>query len=173
MTKAIINLEEIELQSWPPGFAPTGDAAGRYDARIGAVGRRIGARKLGYNITAVAPGKRAFPFHNHQVNEEMFFILEGNGEIRIGKETFPVRKGDFIACPPGGTDTAHQLVNTGTTELRFLAVSTNVSPELCEYPGTNTGKFTISADIADAHGKPSLFRHVGRTDNMADYWEGE
>lgn len=171
--KTIINLDDIEMQPWPPGFAPTDDAAERYDARIGAISRRIGARKLGYNITAVAPGKRAFPFHNHQVNEEMFFILEGHGEIRIGKETFPVRSGDFIACPPGGIDTAHQLVNTGTTELRYLAVSTNVSPELCEYPDTNSGKFTLSADIVDADGKPARFRHVGRPESMADYWEGE
>ena len=50
-----------------------------------------------------SPGKRAFPFHNHQVNEEMFFVIAGSGEVRIGAEMFPIRKGDIIACPAGGT----------------------------------------------------------------------
>ena len=56
------------------------------------VGPRIGAQLLGYNITAVAPGKRAFPLHNHHVNEEMFFILSGSGELRVGDERFTLRR---------------------------------------------------------------------------------
>ena len=45
-------------------------------------------------------GKRAFPFHSHRVNEEMFFVLEGKGEIRIGTETYPVTRGDVISEYP-------------------------------------------------------------------------
>ena len=105
--------------------------------------RRASARKLlGYNITAVPPGKRAFPLHNHVVNEEMFFVLEGSGELRVGDATHPVRAGDIIACPPGGPETAHQLVNTGDAELKYLAVSTTLSPEVCDYP--DSGKFGVS-----------------------------
>ena len=29
-------------------------------------------------------------------NEEMFFILDGSGKIRIGAETLDVRKGDIF-----------------------------------------------------------------------------
>ncbi|HEV8110827.1 MAG TPA: cupin domain-containing protein, partial [Burkholderiales bacterium] len=39
----------------------------------------------------------------------MFYVVEGSGEVRIGSETFPIRAGDIIACPPGGQDTAHQI----------------------------------------------------------------
>ena len=60
----------------------------------------------------------------------MFFILEGEGKIRMGPETWPIGKGDLIACPPGGKGTAHQIINTGAAELKFLAVSTKLSPEL-------------------------------------------
>ena len=74
-TKPFVNIDEIALQPRPPQFAAKGDAAERFDARMGMVAPRIGARLLGYNITAVPPGKRAFPAHNHRVNEEMFFIL--------------------------------------------------------------------------------------------------
>src|SRR6185503_15594798 len=61
-----------------------------YEARLGAISTKIGAQKLGYNLTIVPPGKRAFPRHSHRVNEEMFFIIEGEGEVRVGKESYPV-----------------------------------------------------------------------------------
>lgn len=169
--KPIVNVDDVELLPPPPGMEPTGPAAERYGARLGPIGPRIGAQKLGYNLTAVPPGKRAFPLHCHSVNEEMFFVLEGTGEVTIGDATYPIRKGDIIACPPGGPDTAHQILNTGQEELRYLAVSTRVMPELVEYP--RTGKFGILAQLEGADGQPRPFRFVGRPEQGADYWEGE
>ena len=171
-TRPLVNIADIELPPRPAAFAAKGDAAATFDARMGMIAPRIGARLLGYNITAVAPGMRAFPRHNHRVNEEMFFVLEGSGELRVGGQTHAVRSGDVIACPPGGPETAHQLVNTGDTELRYLAVSTKLSPEICEYP--DSGKFGIMAELGtDANGQPKMFRHIGRPEDAHDYWEGE
>jgi uncharacterized cupin superfamily protein len=136
------------------------------------VGTRIGARKLGYNITEVPPGKRAFPCHNHRVNEEMFFILEGSGDIRVGAQTYPIRAGDIIACPPGGRETAHQIINNGPATLRYLAVSTKFTPEIVEYPDSD--KFAVAADFPpDAQGQPQEFLFIGRADAQVDYWDGE
>src|SRR2546421_581852 len=112
MSKPIINIDEVELQPRPAQFAPTGPAAQRFEARVGMVAAKIGAKKLGYNITAVPPGKRAYPYHSHRAREEMFYVVQGTGEVRLGSQTFPIRAGDIIACPPGGPETAHQLVNT-------------------------------------------------------------
>jgi uncharacterized cupin superfamily protein len=156
----ILNLSDIELKPFP--VPATGAAAERFEARFGSVGVAIGAQKLGYNVTVVPPGKRAFPFHSHRVNEEMFFILEGGGEIRIGDARHPVKKGDFIACPPGGPETAHQIINTGSVELRYLAVSTKMTPEIAEYPDSK--KFGLLADG---------FRFVSRPDQSIGYWDGE
>jgi len=169
--RCIINIDEIELPRRPAKYAAPGEAAGRFDGRMGEVATRIGARKLGYNVTAVPPGKRAFPFHSHRINEEMFFILEGSGEVRIGTETHPLRAGDFIACPPGGPETAHQIVNTGTKELKYLAVSTLLYPEICDYP--DSGKFMVAEGQRDEHGNVSGFRYIGRTDSAVGYWDGE
>lgn len=161
MKKNIINISGIEQKPFP-GEMPE-KAKERYGgATMGFIGQLIGAEKLGYNVTVLPPGKRAFPFHNHAANEEMFFILEGKGEIRMGAEQVPVKKGDFIACPPGaGKEHAHQIVNTSDKELRYLAVSTNISPEVAEYP--DTGKFGVLTDT---------FRFVGRAKDSLDYWEG-
>ena len=166
--KPVININDVALEPRPEAYAATGAAAGRFDARMGQVGRRIGSQQLGCNITAVPPGMRAFPFHNHHVNEELFIVLAGNGEVRIGTETFPVRTGDVIACPAGGRETAHQIINSGNEELRYLAISTERGAEICEYPDSN--KYTITA--TGPGGAPRI-RTVGRCDDSIDYWEGE
>jgi uncharacterized cupin superfamily protein len=92
----------------------------------------------------------------------MFYVIEGSGEVRIGKETFPIRAGDIIACPPGGQETAHQIINTGTGELKYLAVSTKEEPEICEYP--DSGKIGVLSQS---------IRYVNRLDSQVNYWEGE
>jgi uncharacterized cupin superfamily protein len=162
MTKPVLNIDEVVVQA----VALQGDVATRYDLRKGEIARHIGARKLGYRLTVVAPDKRACPFHSHRNDEEMFFILEGTGELRHGDARYPLRAGDVVACPPGGPETAHQIINTGTVELRYLAVSTMEPVEICEYP--DSGKFGAFVD-----GEPRAFRHIGMPGDAHDYWEGE
>ena len=171
MTKPVINIDEVAIEDRPPFFQPRGPAVERFGSRSGSIGTRIGARLLGYNITAVAPGKRAFPLHNHHANEEMFFILQGTGELRVGKEKFPIRKGDFIANPPGGPEHAHQLINTGNEELRYLAVSTMIVPETVEYP--DSGKVAAYSRQTAPDGSMRIVRQIGRPESSVDYWDGE
>lgn len=169
--KPVLNLDEVQIGDRPQMFQPSGAATERFSSRMGVVGARIGARMLGYNITAVPPGKRAFPLHNHHANEEMFFILQGSGELRVGDERYSLRSGDFIASPPGGPESAHQIINTGTGELRYLAVSTLITPETVEYPDSN--KIALLSRQTAPDGSPRLVRHVARADAGVDYWEGE
>lgn len=50
--KPIINLDELEFQ---------GRDHGSFGTRHATVGDKIGAKKLGYNVTVVPPGKKSFP----------------------------------------------------------------------------------------------------------------
>jgi uncharacterized cupin superfamily protein len=164
----ILNLDAVEFIGLRERARNRGqqEPPAGFDARLGSIGEKIGARKLGYNVTVVPPGKAAFPKHSHRVNEEMFFILEGGGELRIGDTVHPVRAGDVIACPAGGIETAHQLANTGDADLKFLAVSTMEFPEVCEYPNSN--KFLART----GYGAEDFFT-VGRRGEALDYWDGE
>ena len=58
----------------------------------------------------------------------MFFILEGEGELRFGAARYPLRPGDVLACPTGGAEVAHQIINTGTATMRYLAVPCLIRP---------------------------------------------
>lgn len=97
----------------------------------------------------------------------MFFILEGEGELRFGSERFPIRQHDVIACPTGGPEVAHQIVNTGQVEMRYLALSTVVDVEACEYP--DSGKVLV---VAGTRGARSL-RGMFRAESEVDYYDGE
>lgn len=97
----------------------------------------------------------------------MFLVLEGEGELRFGAQRFSIRKHDVIACPTGGPEVAHQIINTGTTTLRYLALSTMSSTEVCEYPDSN--KVGVFAGEPGA----SRLRKLFRGDMSVDYYDRE
>ena len=159
MAKPFVNLDEVEFDDI--------EENGRYTSRRAMFSARIGARKLGYNLTEVPPGKSQCPFHSHRAEEEMFLILDGNGELRFGSQTYEIRKHDVIACPAGGPSTAHQIVNTGTTTLRYLSVSSISDVEVCEYPDSN--KIGIFADGSET----SRLRATFRAEATVEYYDRE
>jgi uncharacterized cupin superfamily protein len=129
---------------------------------------RIGARQLGYNLVVLPPGKAQCPFHSHRGEEEMFLILDGIGELRFGDKVYPLRRHDVIACPTGGAEVAHQIINTGTTDMRYLALSNRVDLEICEYPDSQ--KILVAAGPQDS---PGRLRKLLRSDAKVDYYDGE
>ena len=66
----------------------------------------------------VAPG-RTVSLHVHTGKTEYWFIIAGEGRVRIGDEHLDVREGDVVVTPP---TIPHGLTNTGTTPLVFLNI---------------------------------------------------
>lgn len=163
MSSRILNLENVQFQ--PRGKGDT------FACAIAPVGVQMESRLLGFNVAVIPPGKRAFPYHAHRGNEEMFFILEGEGSIRIAGETHRIRSGDFISLPPG-PESAHQIINDSNAPLRYLAVSTMMVPEVVEYP--DAGKLGVMAGTSGGRPPaPDSIRHFTFRKDGVDYWEGE
>lgn len=167
MIKPLVALDQLTLVPRPEAWRPTGATAERFDASRALLRETLGLSKLGVNVTEVAPGRSAYPFHSHRANDELFLILAGSGTLRLGQQRLPVKAGDLIGCPAGGPQTAHQLVNTGTQPLRYLAVSTLQDPEVCEYP--DSGKVGAYAGEDDK----TRLMHLSHYDSQLDYWQGE
>ena len=158
--KHVIRLSDVALEDIK---GPDGSPFGGKRQRVGGA---VGAEKLGYSVFTVPPGKAAFPFHAHHANEEMVYIFEGDGSLRIGTDEIPVAAGMFIAFPPGD-DKPHQLVNTGARELRYLCASTMEFPDITEYPdGKKIGALTCPP------GGPTLRAFFRRGDDVP-YYEDE
>jgi uncharacterized cupin superfamily protein len=158
--KPIINIADVPLQDFGKGE--------KFAAKIARIAPMVGSTGLGCMLTVVPPGKRAFPFHRHHVIHELFFVLSGTGEYRAGDKRHPLKAGDVIAAPAGGE--AHQIVNTGSDELRYLGLSTLGEVDVVDYP--DSGKIAVAAGIKNADFTTATYRGVGRI-AAADYWDGE
>ncbi len=149
------------------------DISKTHEAReplYGSTGARLAtgtaASKLGASVDILAPGKRACPYHLHHAQEEMFVILEGSGTLRVAGEMLPIRQGDVIFIPPG-PQYPHQIINTSQAPLKYLSISTQDTPEICEYP--DSGKFLALSGPGPAR----TFQAIRTRDGNLDYWEGE
>ena len=135
------------------------------------VGNKLGVTGLGCKHIAVEPGKRAYPYHSHLGNDEMFVILGGSGTYRIGNDEHDIRAGDVCGAPRGGPDSAHQIINTGMETLTYLAISTKQDPDICEYPDSD--KFAAIAYHTGSDFRSAHLRYVGRKDSAVGYFDGE
>ena len=120
------------------------------------------------NQTVVAfytlpPGKSNYPFHYHTTNEEVFYVIAGNGILETFDEKYPITVGDIIVCPVGKSG-AHKIVNTSETEnLVYLDVDTNNTPDIAYYPRSNKIGIRAKGGIHDNY----------KADEKVDYYDGE
>ena len=56
--------------------------------------------------------------HNHEDHEEVYYIIHGTGQIRIGSETARFKDGDVIYIPE---KSVHSITNDGNEMVEFLA----------------------------------------------------
>jgi uncharacterized cupin superfamily protein len=154
----VINIDDIKLQHFSQGD--------KFECSAERVGPLLGAKDLGYSYDVVPPGKSSCPFHSHRAEEEMFFIVKGVGTLRYGNESRKIRAGDFICCPTGGPETAHQITNDSTEALCYISVSTMMPAEVCEYPDSK--KVGAFGGVGDKR-----LRHMTHYESNVDYWKGE
>ena len=71
-------------------------------------------------VVLLEPGE-APPLHQHDDTEQVFYILDGKGTLRIGaaEEKHPVRPGVVVRIPP---KTLHSIQCTSRKPLRYLCV---------------------------------------------------
>ncbi|MEI8030856.1 MAG: cupin domain-containing protein [Comamonadaceae bacterium] len=91
----------------------------------------------------------------------MFVVLEGEGTLRVAGEMLSLRAGDVIFIPCG-PQYPHHILNTSHADLKYLSISTQERPEVCEYPDSDKiGVLTQGTTFMQR-------RRAG-----LDYWDGE
>jgi mannose-6-phosphate isomerase-like protein (cupin superfamily) len=56
--------------------------------------------------------------HHHDDHEEVYYIINGTGKIKMGNEEVRLRDGDIIYIPE---NTTHSIINDGEEMIDFLA----------------------------------------------------
>lgn len=103
----ISNLSEIEGRKFP---------ARRRTQSFAGAGTPIPTKGFGLGLVTFEPNGGQVPWHN-QEQEEIYFVIEGEGEMCLGTEKQALKAGQAVFIPPGEY---HQLTNTGDIPLKMI-----------------------------------------------------
>jgi mannose-6-phosphate isomerase-like protein (cupin superfamily) len=104
-----------DLAKLPGGTFP----AGRWGrGLVGQLGQPIPAKGFSMGYSILEPNGGQVPWHN-QEQEEVYFIVQGEGEICVGTERSPIKAGQAVYMPP---TVFHQLTNTGKEPMHMIYV---------------------------------------------------
>lgn len=103
----IADLKNIEGRYYP---------AGRRTQNLVGGASPVKANNFAMGMVTLNPGGGQVPWHN-QEQEEVYFIIEGVGEMCLGSEVSELSAGQIVQIPPG---VFHQLSNKGKTPLKMI-----------------------------------------------------
>jgi quercetin dioxygenase-like cupin family protein len=84
-----------------------------------------GSKKIDFRISRYAPNAYVQE-HAHRIQEQVYYVLEGEGLLTLGKEKHLMRAHDYVYVPPG---VRHSFTNTGLAGLVFLVITTPADDE--------------------------------------------
>lgn len=76
----------------------------------------IQAQNFSMGYVTLQPKGGQVPWHNQQ-QEEIYFVVDGSGEMCLGEERQIIRAGQAVYIPGGEF---HQLTNTGDTPMHMI-----------------------------------------------------
>ena len=103
----IADLSRIEGRRYP---------ARRKTQNVAGGASPIQARNFCLGYVTLDPRGGQVPWHN-QEQEEVYFVLEGAGEMCLGEERSVMSAGQAVYIPPG---VFHQMTNLGDAPLKLL-----------------------------------------------------
>ena len=103
----VADLEKIEGRTYP---------ARRRTRNLVGGASPIQAQNFCMGMVVLEANGGQVPWHN-QEQEEVYFVVEGTGEMCLGEERREVTSGQMVYIPPG---IFHQLTNVGETPLRVI-----------------------------------------------------
>ncbi len=103
----VADLNEIKGRTYP--------ARRRTQNLVGGLSP-IQAKNFSIGFVTLEPRGGQVPWHN-QDQEEVYFIVDGTGEMCLGQECSVLKTGQAVFIPPG---VFHQLTNIGDTPLKMI-----------------------------------------------------
>jgi quercetin dioxygenase-like cupin family protein len=84
-----------------------------------------GSSRIDFRISRYAPNAYVQE-HVHKVQDQIYYVLEGEGLLTLNREKHLMRPHDYVYVPPG---VRHSFTNTGLAGLVFLVVTTPADDE--------------------------------------------
>ncbi len=84
-----------------------------------------GSSRIDFRISHYAPAAHVGE-HDHKVQEQIYYVLDGEGVLTLGGDSHVMRPHDYVYVPPG---VRHSFTNTGLMGLVFLVITTPATDE--------------------------------------------
>jgi quercetin dioxygenase-like cupin family protein len=84
-----------------------------------------GSKRLDFRISRYAPAAYVQE-HTHKVQEQVYYVLEGEGILTLDDKEHLMRPHDYVYVPPG---IRHSFTNTGIHGLVFLVITSPANDE--------------------------------------------
>ncbi len=158
-----VNLNEIKEE-------PLQSRGGKYAVSFKGISEALGREPTSLDLSKRHPfdlewnrvpsGKRAFPYHAHSAQWELYLVVSGKGSVRHKDGTMEAVPGDAFVFGP---DEPHQLSNSGQEDLVYYVIADNPIGESNYYP--DSGKWKVN--------KSSAADRVVVKGQETDYFDGE
>jgi uncharacterized cupin superfamily protein len=156
-----INLTEISIENSrsPKGrFRRLTQHVSQALTGVNGLGTSALKQPFEVDLVPIPVGTVNWPYHLHSAQWELYLVLTGRGQARTPQGLAELREGDCVLHPPGE---AHQITNTGATDLVYYIIADNPPSDVCHYPNTNKWQM------------PGL-PHPVRVSNVSNnYYDGE
>ena len=109
----------------PMGMIPWQEFPGHFGGALSKALVRpevCGAARVDFRISCYQP-MACVQEHVHQVQEQVYYVTEGEGLLTLDDRKVLMRKDDYVFVPPG---VRHSFTNHGTGPLVFFVVTTPV-----------------------------------------------
>jgi uncharacterized cupin superfamily protein len=107
----IVNLKDVENRA--------SEGGPRLEARMAR--SEIGSDHLGVSYFRWAPGRRSDRGHAHREQEEVYVVLGGSGEVKLGDETREIGRWDVVRVAPA----TFRGFSAGPDGLELLAIGSD------------------------------------------------
>ncbi len=96
------------------------------------LGDFFGLNNFGVNLTILEPDGISALYHQHSIQDEFIYILEGSPILKTHDGEFELNAGDCMGFKAGGTP--HQLINKSTNKVIYLEISDRLPNDSATYP---------------------------------------
>lgn len=127
-------------------------------------GKHFGFKRLGIHHEILPPGRRSSWPHAEKTEEEFVYVIEGNPEVWLDGEVYPLNPGDAVGFPPGD-GLSHTFINNTDKDVRLLVVGDTFREDNQVYYPLHPER---NAHIKERCWKDIPKRKLGAHDGMPD-----
>jgi len=157
--KNIVHVDDAEMEDWSLGDA--------YEGKSAEIASALKSTKIGFHIEILSPKKYSCPYHYHDSEEELFYVIEGEATLRQNNEYRKLSKGDLIWFGIG-EEYAHQFYNHSDKDFRFIAISNLDIDDIAYYPDSGKVNIRKTCEIFKIDDKVP---YITGEENPSDFWD--